>query len=290
MGARKSVPKPDDASPGPVYSPRVITPGSTGPIGDAAQYSFGSSRRWEAGSSSQPGPGQYAQVSTRIGGSLMGDAAKYGFGTSSQRPSNDLKRGQRCVADDGAQLMLPWYVWRGGAIPHLPVSSFRSFISKEHATKANYAAHSPGPLMYDLKVRIIHMCMLSCSRTMQMCVTNCSCVFWQDGFGSQLSGTAGPNSPRYTMRPRLEGYQPSGGSTGGRDQPGPGQYNGAVAFGQQVHSARGTAASFSFGTSERHRPELNPKKTSYAGKDFERQNWGEAIAHADECQGSQAWL
>ena len=30
MGARKAVPKPDDTSPGPVYSPRVLTPGSTG--------------------------------------------------------------------------------------------------------------------------------------------------------------------------------------------------------------------------------------------------------------------
>ena len=42
----------------------------------------------------------------------------------------------------------------------------------------------------------------------------------------------------------------------------------------QVHSARNTAAQFSFGTSERHRPELRPKKTMYTGKDFERQNWG----------------
>ena len=41
-----------------------------------------------------------------------------------------------------------------------------------------------------------------------------------------------------------------------------------------MHSARNTAAQFSFGTSERHRPELRPKKTMYTGKDFERQNWG----------------
>ena len=47
-----------------------------------------------------------------------------------------------------------------------------------------------------------------------------------------------------------------------------------TAFGIQNHSARGTAASFSFGTSERHRPELHPKKTVYIGKDYERQNWG----------------
>ena len=42
----------------------------------------------------------------------------------------------------------------------------------------------------------------------------------------------------------------------------------------QVHSARGSAACFSFGTSARHRPETHPKKTVYIGKDFERQNWG----------------
>ena len=97
MGARKAVPKPDDASPGPVYSPRILTPGSTGPIGDAAQYSFGSSKRFEPGTSKDPGPGQYEQSSTRVGGSLIGDAAKYGFGTSSQRPAGDLARGQRCA-------------------------------------------------------------------------------------------------------------------------------------------------------------------------------------------------
>ena len=73
------------------------------------------------------------------------------------------------------------------------------------------------------------------------------------------------------MRPRLEGYQPAG---PGAEQPGPGKYNSSAAFGQQVHSARNSAASYGFGTSERHRPELHPKKTAYIGKDYERQNWG----------------
>ena len=215
MGARKAVPRPDDASPGPVYSPRVITPGSTGPIGDAAQYSFGSSKRWEPLSSKEPGPGQYAATSLRNGGTLMGDAAKYSFGTSTQRPGDNISKGQR-------------------------------FISKEHAFKANYAAHSPGPLKYNTNTE----------------------------FAAQLSGSGAANSPRYTMRPRLEGYQPSGNGVSPRDQPGPGKYNSATAFGMQVSSARGTAACFSFGTSERHRPEIHPKKTTYIGKDFERQNWG----------------
>ena len=217
MGARKAVPKPDDQSPGPVYSPRLITPHASGMIGDAAQYSFGSSKRWDTAKDGDPGPGQYSQNSTRVGGSLMGDAPKYGFGTSSQRVMSENSRGAR-------------------------------FISKEHAYKANYAIHSPGPLVYKQ----------------------------QEGLGQQLTGTGQPNSPRYTMRPRLVGYQPSGTSSSGGavDQPGPGTYSASMAFGSQVHSARNSAASFSFGTSVRHRPEIHPKKTQYIGKDYERQNWG----------------
>ena len=97
-----------------------------------------------------------------------------------------------------------------------------------------------------------------------------------DGLGQQLTGTGQSNSPRYTMRPRLVGYQPSGTSAAGSavDQPGPGTYAASAAFGQQVHSARNSAASFSFGSSVRTRPELHPKKTQYIGKDYERQNWG----------------
>ena len=215
MGARKAVPKPDDASPGPVYSPRVITPGASGPIGDAAQYSFGSSKRWESMPMKEPGPGQYAQNSTRVGGTMLGDAAKYSFGTSSQRPMGDLAKGQR-------------------------------FISKEHALKSNYATQSPGPLKYNVTTEL----------------------------GSQLvaSGAGGPNSPRYTMRPRLEGQTAMSASP--RDQPGPATYNQATAFGQQVSSARNTGANYSFGTSERHRPETHPKKTVYIGKDFEKALYG----------------
>jgi len=217
MGARKAVPKPDDASPGPVYSPRCITPRASGPIGDAPQYAFGSSKRFEAGADSRPGPGTYNQDSTRVGGTMLGDAPKFGFGTSSQRVASELAKGNR-------------------------------FISKEHANKANYAVHSPGPLAYTL----------------------------QDQVGGVVTGGSDPNSPRYTMRPRLVGYQPSGTAAGSAsvDQPGPGTYNASMAFGSQVHSARNSAASFSFGTSVRHRPELQPKKTMYIGKAYERQNWG----------------
>lgn len=215
MGSRKTVPKPDDASPGPVYSPRMLTPHASGPIGDAALYSFGTSKRFEAGGSGDPGPGQYAQQSTRMGGTLMGDAPKFGFGTSSQRVANELSRGNR-------------------------------FISKEHATKSNYAVHSPGPLVYKM----------------------------QDGFGTAMVGSGAPNSPRYSMRPRLSGRGNGTGAEGGIDQPGPGTYAQSPSFGAQVNSARASASSFSFGTSTRTRPELQPKKTMYIGKDYERQNWG----------------
>ena len=81
MGARKSVPRPDDASPGPLYSPRMLTSVATGPMGDAPEFSFGSSKRFPDSGTGDPGPGQYMQSTTRIGGSLLGDAPKYGFGT-----------------------------------------------------------------------------------------------------------------------------------------------------------------------------------------------------------------
>ena len=108
MGARKSVPKADSASPGPVYSPRTLTPTSQGPMGDAPQYSFGNSKRFMAGQSGPPGPGQYAQTQSRTGTGPM-DGPKYGFGTSSQRV-NITPQGNR-------------------------------FISKDHASKSNYAVH-----------------------------------------------------------------------------------------------------------------------------------------------------
>jgi len=122
----------------------------------------------------------------------------------------------------------------------------KRFISKAHATKSNYGEHSPGPLVYKLI----------------------------DGLGTSYAGTGQPNSPRYTMRPRLANYQPPGSSPGKEGQPGPGTYNAMTAFGSQYHSARATAPIYGFGTSERHRPELQPKKTMYIGKDYERQNWG----------------
>eukprot|EP00326_Haptolina_ericina_P007896 CAMPEP_0181205778 /NCGR_PEP_ID=MMETSP1096-20121128/20661_1 /TAXON_ID=156174 ORGANISM="Chrysochromulina ericina, Strain CCMP281" /NCGR_SAMPLE_ID=MMETSP1096 /ASSEMBLY_ACC=CAM_ASM_000453 /LENGTH=302 /DNA_ID=CAMNT_0023296589 /DNA_START=25 /DNA_END=933 /DNA_ORIENTATION=- len=222
MGARKVAYKADGNSPGPIYSPQVITPTAHGPVGDAPQYSFGNSKRHAATVvGGDPGPGQYAQICMRDGTGLLGTSTpKYGFGSSAQREPNVSPR-------------------------HTRSSTGPRFVSKEHASKANYGIHSPGPLKYQLN----------------------------DGLGTYFSGTdATPNSARYTMRPRLENYQPPGAPKGG--QPGPGTYNALGAFGNQQHSARATAASFGFGTSERHRPELQPKKTMYVGKDFERQNLG----------------
>lgn len=212
MGARKAVPRPDDASPGPVYSPMMLTPNAAGKIGDAPQFSFGSSKRFVGGDTGDPGPGRYAQNTTRKGSSLLGDAPKYGFGTSAQRVQKDNR-----------------------------------YISKEHSNKSNYGAGSPGPMAYKL----------------------------QEGLGQVQTGTCQPNSPRYTMRPRLVGHNPVGGG-GARsiDLPAPGAYKADEAIGPQVHSARSTAASFSFTQSGRHRPELAPKKTQYIGKDYERQNLG----------------
>jgi len=148
-----------------------------------------------------------------MGGTLMGDAPKFSFGTSAQRVASELSRGNR-------------------------------FISKEHATKSNYAVHSPGPLVYKV----------------------------QDSLGQSMVGSGAPNSPRYSMRPRLAGR--GNGTDAGIDQPGPGTYVQSPSFGAQVNSARASASSFSFGTSTRTRPELQPKKTQYIGKDYERQNWG----------------
>ena len=94
----------------------------------------------------------------------------------------------------------------------------------------------------------------------------------QDGLGTVLVGTGYTNYPRYTMRSQLasnESAQKRAATT-----PGPGVYEQSVAFGSQTLSARSTAASFGFGTSRRSRPELEPKKTMYIGKEYERQNIG----------------
>ena len=90
IASRKVQTKPDDASPGPIYSPRMESA-----LEQSPQYSFGNSKRFEAGGTFPPGPGQYESLSTRFGGSLVGDAPKYGFGTSVQRPSSEHKKGQR---------------------------------------------------------------------------------------------------------------------------------------------------------------------------------------------------
>ena len=90
IASRKVQTKPDDASPGPIYSPRMDSA-----LEQSPQFSFGNSKRFEAGGTFPPGPGQYESLSTRFGGSLVGDAPKYGFGTSVQRPSSEHKKGQR---------------------------------------------------------------------------------------------------------------------------------------------------------------------------------------------------
>lgn len=134
--------------------------------------------------------------------------------------------------------------------------------------KSNYGEHSPGPLQYDI----------------------------QDGFASQLVGSAQPNSPRYSMRARLSKQ-----STGGdplvkaASFPGPSNYNPTASFGAQVSSARSTApmcvqmqilthavkvdrlicpCRYGFGSSSRHRPENAFNKVVYLGKEFENENYG----------------
>jgi len=208
IASRKVQTKPDDASPGPIYSPRMESA-----LEQSPQYSFGNSKRFEAGGTFPPGPGQYESLSTRFGGSLVGDAPKYGFGTSVQRPSSEHKKGQR-------------------------------FISKEHAIKSNYGVNSPGPVAYS----------------------------FQGTIGAQLCGTSQANSPRYTIRPRLEGSATAAAAE--RDRPGPGKYNHPPAFGNQVASTRNSSANYSFGTSERHNPATNPNRVPYIGKDFDKVYFG----------------
>ena len=50
---------------------------------------------------------------------MLGDAPKYGFGTSPQRVATTGGKGTK-------------------------------FLSKEHAFKSNYGAHSPGPMIYKI--------------------------------------------------------------------------------------------------------------------------------------------
>ena len=93
MAARKVTPKPEPASPGPIYAPQKITRTSMGPIGDAPLYSFGTSERLVSCGSKDPGPGQYTQSLTRSGSGAM-DGPKYGFGTSAQRVSSSAHGGR----------------------------------------------------------------------------------------------------------------------------------------------------------------------------------------------------
>ena len=190
----------------------MLTSIATGPMGDAPEFSFGSSKRFPDSGTGDPGPGQYMQSTTRVGGSLLGDAPKYGFGTSAQR---DGGKGNR-------------------------------YISKEHSIKSGFGKASPGPMAYKMS----------------------------SGLGEVNTGTSQPNSPRYTMRPRLVGYNPMGGGPGVLDLPAPGSYKADPAIGVQVRSARNSAAQYSFTQAGRHRPELQPKKTQYIGKDYEKMNWG----------------
>ena len=98
----------------------------------------------------------------------------------------------------------------------------------------------------------------------------------KETFGKEMSASMQPNSPRYTMRPKFDTDQYNARANGKQtDQPGPGKYNTSMSLGTQVSSNRTSVPSFSFGTMERHHPEIDPKKTVYIGKDYEKQSWGE---------------
>lgn len=99
MGSRQTFCGRDTVSPGPVYSPRCLTPSSHGTLGDAPNFSFGSAKRFSSFATASPGPGSYAQCSTRMGGSMLGDAPKFGFGTSVQREDSPERRsGKRFIS------------------------------------------------------------------------------------------------------------------------------------------------------------------------------------------------
>ena len=225
-------------------------------LGDAPCYTMGARKTVPRPDDQSPGPVYSPRMLTPRATGPIGDASQYSFG-SSQRwaagKDGDPGPGQYTQVSTrvGGSLLgdAPKFGF-GTSAQRISSEGAKGnrFISKEHSYKSNYAVHSPGPLVYKM----------------------------QDGLGTTMTGTGQPNSPRYTMRPRLIGYQPSGTSASGAavDQPGPGTYSSSMAFGAQVHSARNSAASFSFGTSARHRPEIHPKKTQYIGKDYERQNWG----------------
>lgn len=211
VSGRKGMPRPNPASPGPVYSPRAA-----GNTGDAPAYTFGTSRKEHIGGKS-PGPSNYTPAQNSRGTSSLGDGAgaAYGFGTSPQREATHSPRGNR-------------------------------YISKKHAITSNFGMNSPGPALY----------------------------LMQGGFNTNLADSARANSPRYSIRPKLPGYNTEGAPPGSGKLPGPGSYNhaGSGAFGPQTRSVHKSSGCYSFGFSER--PGGNHKKATYMGKDFDKANLG----------------
>ena len=100
----------------------------------------------------------------------------------------------------------------------------------------------------------------------------------EDGLGTNTTGTGTTNTPKYSFRPKLDSYQPSGtggpGGSGGADEPGPGTYHPQpVALGKQAQSSRNSTSGFLFSTSTRPSP-LAPKRMQYMGKSFEKNYLG----------------
>ena len=96
------------------------------------------------------------------------------------------------------------------------------YISRKHAVTSNFGMDSPGPALYLL----------------------------QDGFNTHLTNSARPNSPRYTIRPKLPGYNTEGARPGSAKLPGPASYNNHGnngAFGQQTRSQIKSAGCYSMG-------------------------------------------
>lgn len=124
--------------------------------------------------------------------------------------------------------------------------------------------------------------LISVSLTVQPSGPNCPLS--QGTIGAQLCGTSQANSPRYTIRPRLEGSATAAAAE--RDRPGPGKYNHPPAFGNQVASTRNSSANYSFGTSERHNPATNPNRVPYIGKDFDKVYFGAPACVSVHCSSS----
>ena len=122
LRSRAAMPRSAAQSPGPVYSPRSLTPRSDRPMGEygsgAPAYTMGVTRRIEEGKGAAPGPGTYSARHNQHGtGISLGDAPSFGFGTSAQRPPTHQARGAR-------------------------------YVSEEMAKRSTFGLHSPGPMMY----------------------------------------------------------------------------------------------------------------------------------------------